>query len=239
MSFWPKPPHFSTDAMGLSQVPAVSTHLASPTASTDASPRSYSSVGSFRNSLHSSFNSSRGGAGLAGHDFELLECIGCGAFGKVFRARERTSKETVAIKLIDMETADDDIEDIQKEVEVMAHCNSKHLVQYLHSYVYDTKLCVVMEYLAGSVRAFLSCGGLPEECTQAILHEVLQGLAYLHDEGKMHRDIKARGPTLRVFLTVPSAVSSWLRLLLAPPRFRCASTCFLLVCSPLSPLQFD
>ena len=70
--------------------------------------------------------------------YEIIERIGKGSFGEVFRGRHRATDTTVAIKVIDLEQADDEIEDIQQEISVMAHCDSPHVTRYYSSYVVGT-----------------------------------------------------------------------------------------------------
>ena len=72
--------------------------------------------------------------------YECLERIGKGSFGEVFRGRHRETGETVAIKVIDLEQAEDEIEDIQQEISVMAQCDSPHVTKYYGSYVVGTTL---------------------------------------------------------------------------------------------------
>ena len=124
--------------------------------------------------------------------YELLASVGRGSFGEVFRARSFTG-EVVAIKVIDLElTMDDEIDDLHREVTLMAQCHSPYVVRYLSSYIRDTQLCVVMEYMATSVRDLRMTSNLHEDDIKTIISEVLKGLIYLHGEHKIHRDIKAR-----------------------------------------------
>ena len=124
--------------------------------------------------------------------YEILERIGKGSFGEVFRGRHRETDETVAIKVIDLEQADDEIEDIQQEISVMAQCDSPHVTKYYSSYIVGTRLYLIMEHVGGgSVLDMMDAGPIEEPHIATILCETLKGLDYLHTQGKIHRDIKA------------------------------------------------
>ncbi|WOL07709.1 germinal center kinase 1 [Canna indica] len=125
--------------------------------------------------------------------FSSLELIGRGSFGEVFKGFDKELGKEVAIKVIDLEEAEDDVEDIQKEISVLSQCRSPYITDYYGSYLHYTKLWIVMEYMAGgSVADLLQTGPpLDETSIACILRDLLHAIEYLHNEGKIHRDIKA------------------------------------------------
>ncbi|GAQ87217.1 Serine Threonine protein kinase [Klebsormidium nitens] len=129
---------------------------------------------------------------MATDNFEATKIIGKGSFGDVYRGVDKATGKDVAIKIIDLEEAEDEVDDIQKEISVLSQCRSPYVTEYYGAYLQGTKLWIVMELMACSVADMLETGPpLDEAAIACVLRDLLKALDYLHGEGKIHRDIKA------------------------------------------------
>ncbi|EFA77379.1 calpain-like cysteine protease [Heterostelium album PN500] len=123
-------------------------------------------------------------------EFELLESLGRGSFGAVYKARHKKTGHIVAVKQVPV---NEDFQEILKEINIMKQCRSKYVVQYYGNYFKGETCWIIMEYCAmGSVSDMMNITSqiLNEEQIALVCYSTLKGLYYLHKNSKIHRDIK-------------------------------------------------
>ncbi|XP_043281191.1 mitogen-activated protein kinase kinase kinase kinase 5 isoform X3 [Venturia canescens] len=124
-------------------------------------------------------------------EYELIQKIGSGTYGDVYKAKRLLMSDLAAIKVIKLEPGDD-FAIIQQEILMMKDCRHPNIIAYYGSYLRRDKLWICMEYCGGgSLQDIYHITGPLSEIQIAFMcRETLLGLAYLHGMGKMHRDIK-------------------------------------------------
>ncbi len=126
-------------------------------------------------------------------DLELLELLGRGGMGYVYRARQRKLEREVALKVVapDPERQADFTERFAREAQVLARLNHPNIVA-VHDYGQDGSFCwLVMEYVDGSnLRDVIRAGELEPAEALALVPKICDALQFAHDQGVVHRDVK-------------------------------------------------
>lgn len=132
---------------------------------------------------------------LTANNFEVIEEIGKGRYGTVFKCKEKASGRILAIKEVTFETIhkDDCFDLIKTEIEINTRLIHANIARMYCFYADNAKLCMVMEYIPGGdlFTELIRAGGYLSECEAAfILAEVVEALTYLRVRHVIHRDIK-------------------------------------------------
>ncbi|EDV29436.1 uncharacterized protein TRIADDRAFT_51772 [Trichoplax adhaerens] len=123
--------------------------------------------------------------------FDIKKKIGSGSYGDVFKVRVRQTDQIAALKVIKIQE-DDDLAIIEQEIQILRGCVHPNIVQYFHSEFRRQQLWITMEYCGGGSLQdiYKRTGALTEQQIAFVCRESLRGLDYLHQQQKLHRDIK-------------------------------------------------
>jgi len=128
--------------------------------------------------------------------YERLDTVGKGGYGSVHKGRHIPTGTIVALKIINLDTPDDDVADIQREITLLSQLRDvPNITKYFGCYMDGPRVWIVMEFAhGGSVDALMRAtkdGCLEDKYASVITREVLVGLSYLHKVPIIHRDLKA------------------------------------------------
>ncbi|MQL93098.1 hypothetical protein Taro_025734 [Colocasia esculenta] len=126
--------------------------------------------------------------------YEKVEKIGEGTYGVVYKARDRLTNETIALKKIRLEQEDEGVPSTAiREISLlkeMQHSNIVRLQDVVHS---EKRLYLVFEYLDLDLKKHMdSCPDLAKspQLIKTFLYQILRGIAYCHSHRVLHRDLK-------------------------------------------------
>lgn len=123
-------------------------------------------------------------------EFELLEILGSGASGRVYKANSKMLQSLVAIKILNAEPGQK--AKIRREARALAKLNHQNIVKLLQlaPSPVDGSLCLVYEYLDGvTLQDYLEGKTLKLWEIKSIFEQILSGLEHMHAEGIIHRDL--------------------------------------------------
>ncbi|XP_076435279.1 mitogen-activated protein kinase kinase kinase kinase 4-like isoform X2 [Babylonia areolata] len=137
--------------------------------------------------------------------FDLIEVVGNGTYGQVYKGRHTKTGQLAAIKV--MNVTEDEEEEIKLEINVLKRfSHHRNIATYYGAFIKkgppgkDDQLWLVMEFCgAGSITDLVKAtkgNSLKEEWIAYVCREILRGLAHLHNSRVIHRDIKGQNVLL-------------------------------------------
>ena len=130
------------------------------------------------------------------------ELIGKGTYGRVYLGINATTGEVLAIKQVevnpkaaghDKDKIKELVASLDQEIDTMQHLEHPNIVQYLGCERREYSISIFLEYISGG--SIGSClrkhGKFEEDVVRSLTRQTLEGLAYLHNAGILHRDLKA------------------------------------------------
>ena len=123
--------------------------------------------------------------------FGKLQRLDEGSSAVVYKGIHNKTGMKVAIKIIQIK-ADTKLETLENEIAMMHSCQHENIVKYVGAYSHNQDLWIVMEMMSGGkLTDLLLSTQFSEPEIAAVCKEILKSLKYLHDNQRIHRDIKS------------------------------------------------
>ncbi|MDB6138381.1 MAG: repeat-containing protein [Verrucomicrobiaceae bacterium] len=132
-----------------------------------------------------------------GERYELIEIIGRGGMGQVWKGRDVSRQEVVALKVLDPSRTGDDhmLARLEKEADtlkkLLAAGRHRHIVAVLDFAINETNACMVMAFIPGlDLRAWCEAHRLDLRARVDFMEKVARAAGWCHQNGVVHRDLK-------------------------------------------------
>ena len=138
--------------------------------------------------------------GSSSEDFEIIQKLGKGASGKVFKVISKLNNKVYAMKIADLaylkQKGKKALEIALKESKFLTVLNHPHIIKYYTNFIERNYLYLILENAENGDLASFTLSNkalgkhIPEDELWSIFLQCMQGLSYVHDLGVIHRDIK-------------------------------------------------
>ena len=126
-------------------------------------------------------------------EFDLIELIGQGNYGRVYKVIHKKTGKIYSAKIAYIEKTNE-IESFKKEINILSQCNNQYIVHYYGSYIKGHQIWIILEFCdGGSLYELIKIlpRNLNEEEIASLIYMILKGLLFLHENKKIHRDVKS------------------------------------------------
>lgn len=124
--------------------------------------------------------------------YSVLETLGEGSFGRVYKAKQTTDGSFVALKVISKRgRSENELKGFRRECKIQRDLHHPNIIQMIDSFETDNEIVVITEFASSELTALLRKHGfLPEDRVQKIVWDLVSALHYLHSNRVLHRDLK-------------------------------------------------
>lgn len=126
--------------------------------------------------------------------YELGRLLGCGAFAKVYHARNVVNGQSVAVKVVSKSKIAGTVNlmnNVKREISIMRRLRHRHIVKLFEVLATKSKIYFVMELVkGGELFAKVAKGRLSEDLSRKCFQQLISAVGYCHLRGVYHRDLK-------------------------------------------------
>ncbi|XP_057772539.1 CBL-interacting serine/threonine-protein kinase 11 [Salvia miltiorrhiza] len=126
--------------------------------------------------------------------YEVGKLLGCGAFAKVYHARDVATGRSVAIKVINKSRLNNNatlINNIKREISIMSRLRHPNIVKLYEVLATKRKIFIVLEFVkGGELFAKVAKGRFSEDLARKYFQQLISAVGYCHSRGVYHRDLK-------------------------------------------------
>ncbi|KAG6403555.1 hypothetical protein SASPL_135780 [Salvia splendens] len=126
--------------------------------------------------------------------YEVGKLLGCGAFAKVYHARDVATGRSVAIKVINKSRLNNNavlVNNIKREISIMSRLRHPNIVKLYEVLATKRKIFFVLEFVkGGELFAKVAKGRFSEDLARKYFQQLISAVSYCHSRGVYHRDLK-------------------------------------------------